>query len=211
MPILRIWDETRQTYQEVSALVGPQGPEGPAGADGVPGPVGATGQAATIQVGATTTGEPGTNAAVTNSGTSSAAILNFTIPRGATGEPGQTGPAGPNEVSTSTNSVINGLLKGAAGKVAQAEAGTDYEAAGAAASAVATHNTTADAHSELLAGKADASHTQAASTIPAGTLAGQVVANSTGQTYSTSLLRNSRLVSVETAPTVNGEICWTYE
>lgn len=130
---------------------------------------------------------------------------------GADGAPGEQGPAGPNEMSTSTDSSITGLLKGASGKVAQAVAGEDYEAAGTAASAIATHNAAADAHSELLAGKANTGHTQAASTITAGTLAGQVVANSSGQTYSTSLLRNSRLVSVETAPTVNGEICWTYE
>lgn len=55
------------------------------------------------------------------------------------------------------------------------------------------------------------SHNQAASTITAGTFAGQVVANSSGQTPGTSLLRNSKLVSAETDPTVNGEINWTYE
>ena len=134
---------------------------------------------------------------------------------GVDGAPGEQGPAGPNEVSTSTDSSITGLLKGASGKVAQAVAGEDYEAAGTAegliVQAMTAHNAAADAHSELLAGKANTGHTQAASTITAGTLAGQVVANSSGQTYSTSLLRNSRLVSVETAPTVNGEICWTYE
>ena len=54
-------------------------------------------------------------------------------------------------------------------------------------------------------------HDQAASTITAGTFAGQVVANSSGQTPSTSLLRNSKLVSVETNPTISGEICWQYE
>lgn len=58
---------------------------------------------------------------------------------------------------------------------------------------------------------AASAHNQAASTVTAGTFAGQVVANSSGQTYSTSLLRNSKLVSAETNPTVNGEICWTYE
>lgn len=89
------------------------------------------------------------------------------------------------------------------------EVGAD--AAGTASSAVATHNTAADAHADLFAAKADSSHNQAASTITAGTLGGQVVANSAGQTPSTSLLRNSKLVSTETAPTVNGEICWTYE
>lgn len=54
-------------------------------------------------------------------------------------------------------------------------------------------------------------HNQAASTITAGTFAGQVVANSSGQTPGTSLLRNSKLVSAETNPTVNGEIFWLYE
>ena len=42
------------------------------------------------------------------------------------GPTGATGPAGPNEVSTATDSSITGLLKGANGKVAQAVAGTDY-------------------------------------------------------------------------------------
>lgn len=60
-------------------------------------------------------------------------------------------------------------------------------------------------------GAAAASHDQAASTITAGTFAGQVVANGSGQTPGTSLLRNSRLVSADTNPTVNGEICWTYK
>lgn len=45
----------------------------------------------------------------------------------------------------------------------------------------------------------------------AGTFAGQVVANSGGQAVGTSLLRNSKLVSADTNPTVNGEICWTYK
>ena len=44
-----------------------------------------------------------------------------------------------------------------------------------------------------------------------GTLGGQVVANSSAQTPGTSLLRNSKLVSSDTTPAVNGEIYWTYE
>ena len=51
----------------------------------------------------------------------------------------------------------------------------------------------------------------AASKIAAGTFAGQVVANSSGQDAATSLLRNSKLASSETDPTVNGEINWAYE
>lgn len=68
-----------------------QGPPGPQGQQGEPG------AAATVTVGTVTTGEPGTDAIVTNSGTESAAVLNFTIPRGATGAagaPGQQGPKG---------------------------------------------------------------------------------------------------------------------
>ena len=81
MPILRIWDEESQSYQEIAALVGPQGP---AGADGAPGQ------------------------------------------DGADGAPGEQGAAGPNEVSASTATSFNGLLKGNGSVVAQAVAGTDY-------------------------------------------------------------------------------------
>jgi len=59
------------------------------------------GSAATVNIGTTTTGAAGTNASVTNSGTTSAAVFNFTIPRGATGA---TGAAGPNSVTSATTS-----------------------------------------------------------------------------------------------------------
>jgi microcystin-dependent protein len=62
---------------------------GPPGAQGLPGP---QGPAATIAVGQTITSPAGQNANVTNSGTSQAAVFNFTIPRG------QTGPQGPQGV-----------------------------------------------------------------------------------------------------------------
>ena len=42
------------------------------------------------------------------------------------GKTGPQGPAGPNEITVNTATSINGLLKGANGKVAQAEGGTDY-------------------------------------------------------------------------------------
>ncbi len=58
------------------------------------GPTGAGGPAATITVGTVTTGAPGSSASVVNAGTTSAAVLNFTIPAGATGPQGATGPAG---------------------------------------------------------------------------------------------------------------------
>ena len=103
---------------------GKTGPQGPAGPGVTPG--GTTGQVlakksntnydtewidnsgggstVSVNVGETTTGEPGTNASVTNSGDETNVVLNFTIPRGKTGpqgpqgEPGadgKTGPQGP--------------------------------------------------------------------------------------------------------------------
>ena len=56
------------------------------------GPTGATGTAATLAVGTVTTGDPGSGASVTNSGTPQNAILDFTIPQGATGPTGPTTP-----------------------------------------------------------------------------------------------------------------------
>ncbi len=44
-----------------------------------------------LKVGKTTTGEPGTNAVVVNSGTEERVVLDFTIPRGDTGESPQIG------------------------------------------------------------------------------------------------------------------------
>lgn len=52
---------------------------------------GESGSAATIEIGTVATGAPGTEASVTNSGTSNAAILNFVIPRGEKGNPGSSG------------------------------------------------------------------------------------------------------------------------
>ena len=74
---------------------GERGEQGPAGADGAQGPQGDPGQAATIQVGEVTTGEPGSKAQVTNSGSENAAVFDFVIPRGEPGPKGDTGAAGP--------------------------------------------------------------------------------------------------------------------
>ena len=59
--------------------------------------------------------------------------------------------------------------------------------------------------------KAASKPSYTASEIAAGTFTGQVVANANGQTAAESVLRNSKLVTTDTNPTVNGEIYWTYE
>ena len=69
-------------------------PAGTTGATGANGATGADGTAATVQVGTTTTGAPGTNASVTNAGTESNAVLNFVIPAGTTGATGANGATG---------------------------------------------------------------------------------------------------------------------
>lgn len=77
-------------------LVGPKGDKGDTG------DTGPAGEAATITVGTTTTGAEGTSASVVNSGTTSAAILDFTIPRGDTGATGPQGDAATIAVGTVT-------------------------------------------------------------------------------------------------------------
>ena len=67
---------------------GPQGPagiQGPTGPQGVQGEPGPAGEADTITIGTVTTGEPGTDASVTDVGSGSNHILDFVIPRGADG------------------------------------------------------------------------------------------------------------------------------
>jgi hypothetical protein len=65
--------------QGVAGVAGANGSQGPPGTAGAPGPAGA---AATITAGNTSTSAPGSNAAVTQRGTPSAAIFDFSIPRG---------------------------------------------------------------------------------------------------------------------------------
>lgn len=85
---------------------GPQGLQGPKGDKGDTGATGAPGAAATIRIGNVYTGAPGTNVSVSNSGTSTNAVLNFTIPRGNPGADG--GVTVDAELSsTSTNPVQN--------------------------------------------------------------------------------------------------------
>ena len=65
---------------------------------GSAGPQGPAGQAATIQIGSVTSGDA---PAVTNSGTETAAVLDFVLqqgpagPKGPKGDPGEQGPQGP--------------------------------------------------------------------------------------------------------------------
>jgi hypothetical protein len=75
------------------------------GGSGSVGATGPAGPAATVAVGTVATGAAGSAASVTNAGTSSAATLDFTIPRGDTGvagAAGATGATGPSGVVAAT-------------------------------------------------------------------------------------------------------------
>lgn len=126
-----IWDGVNSAWVNNGPLQGAQGPQG------VPG------SAATIEIGTVTTAPAGSDAAVTNSGTSSAAVLNFTIPQGATGPqgpagvdgspgpagadgaPGATGPQGEPGQDATINGVTTLTLK-AAGGIKGTQSGSTY-------------------------------------------------------------------------------------
>lgn len=89
-------------YYTLSDVTGTEPPSSPwvllveKGGDGT------DGAAATIAVGSVSTGEPDSEAEVTNSGSSSAAVLDFVIPRGDTGGQGIPGEAATVSVGSTT-------------------------------------------------------------------------------------------------------------
>ena len=88
------------------------------------GPPGPPGTAATIQVGTVTTGAAGSNATIVNSGDTTNAVFNFTIPRGDTGI-GAQGPVGPPGPSVQGPPGVQGNpgIQGAPGSVIIAGSG----------------------------------------------------------------------------------------
>ena len=175
------------TPEQLEALRGPQGIQGPPGQDGEPGATGPEG------------------------------------PQGPKGDPGETGPQGP---------AGQDGVDGATGPAGRGITGVSYSSS--------TNKWTisySDGSSEQITGPAiptqlselaeDSSHrtvtdtevsgwntakSQAAAAMPksGGTFTGTIKAGSSYQSYSTSLMRNSKLVSSDTTPSVNGEINWTY-
>ena len=103
-------DTGPQGEQGPQGATGPQGPNGDKGDTGPKGEKGDTGAAASIKIGTVTTGAAGSNASVTNSGTASNVVLDFTLPRGEDGADG--GIVVDTALSdTSTNPVQNKVIK----------------------------------------------------------------------------------------------------
>ncbi|MEE0508751.1 collagen-like protein [Phascolarctobacterium succinatutens] len=98
--------------QGAQGIQGPRGIQGEQGERGVQGLQGPAGNAATITIGNVTTSAPGTSASVTNRGTSSAAVLDFVLPKGKDGADG--GVTVDEALSnTSVNPVQNRAVKAA--------------------------------------------------------------------------------------------------
>lgn len=105
-------DKGDRGEQGAQGIQGPRGIQGEQGERGVQGAQGPAGNAATITIGSVTTSAPGTSAQVTNRGTSSAAVLDFVLPKGKDGADG--GVTVDEELSaTSTNPVQNRAVKAA--------------------------------------------------------------------------------------------------
>lgn len=86
-----------------------KGPKGDPGTDGANGADGKDGVSPTIAVGTVTTGNPGTPVSVTNGGTSTNVVLNFRIPKGATGDKGAKGDKGDTGFAVNIASELNNI------------------------------------------------------------------------------------------------------
>jgi hypothetical protein len=96
----------------------PEGVQGQQGIQGIPG------DAATVAAGTTTTGAAGSSASVTNSGSSSAAVFDFTIPQGIQGVQGIQGIQG---VKGDTGEGV--AIGGTAGQILTKASSTNYDTA----------------------------------------------------------------------------------
>lgn len=122
---------TGATHWQPLALQGATGPQGAKGDTGAQGPTGATGPqgaAATVDIGTTTTGNPGTSASVTNSGSTGAAVFNFVVPQGPTGATGAQGPKGDTGATGPTGPTGPGVAPGgSAEQVLTKNSATNYD------------------------------------------------------------------------------------
>ena len=103
------------SWTNVGPIRGPEGEEGPQGSQGESGENGAPGNngaAATVSVGTTTTLAAGSQATVTQTGTSAARVFNFGIPRGADGSGGSGGGGGTLSAALTIDTTVGNLSGG---------------------------------------------------------------------------------------------------
>ena len=175
------------TPEQLEALRGPQGIQGPPGQDGEPGATGPEGPQGPK-------GDPG------ETGPQG--------PAGQDGVDGATGPAGRGITGVSYSSSTNKWTISYSDGSSEQVTGPAIPTKLSELSEDTTHRTVTDTD---ISGW-NTAKSQAAAAMPksGGTFNGTIKAGSSYQSYSTSLLRNSKLVSADTTPSANGEIYWTY-
>lgn len=104
---------------------GSTGATGATGQKGDTGNTGASGAAATITLGTVSTASAGSNVSITNSGTTSAAVFNFSIPRGDKGDQGNIGNTGATGSAGAAGAGI--ATGGTTGQFLQKQSGTNYD------------------------------------------------------------------------------------
>jgi hypothetical protein len=137
---------------------GSEGPKGDAGDAGAQGPKGDPGDNAAISVGTVTTGVPESNVTVTNSGTTTNAVLNFSIPRGATGEAANLGDNAGEDLGTAAAGVSTSASRQDHVHNMPSAADVGADASGSAAAA----QTAAQSYADGLASNYDAAGSAAA-------------------------------------------------
>lgn len=146
---------------------------------GIPGPSGS------VTVGTVTTGAAGTSVSITNSGTASAAVLNFTIPRGNTGDNGNaatiavgtvtTGSPGSSatvtNAGTSSAAVFNfAIPAGTAGAAATVSVGSVTTGAAGSSASVSNAGTSAAAVLNFTIPRGDEGYPGTAATVSVGSV-----------------------------------------
>ena len=194
--------QTFQQKYDAGQLTGPagqdgkDGPQGPAGQDGAQGPTGPRG----IQGPTGPQGIQGPKGDPGETGPQG--------PAGADGAPGATGPAGRGITGVSYSSATNLWT------ITYSDGSSDQVTGPAIPTQLSqltedsSHRTVTDKEKSGW----NTAKTQAAAAMPktGGTFTGTIKAGNSYQAPGTSLLRNSKLVSADATPTVNGEIFWTY-
>ena len=215
-----IWSESQQDYTSVGKLQGPQGVKGDTGATGATGPAGADGEDGAdggyYQPSVDESGNLSWTAS--KSGMPAVAGKNIRGPQGVKGDTGATGPAGVDGATGPAGRGITGVSYSSSTNkwtISYSDGSSEQVMGPAIPTKLSelaedtTHRIVTD--TEISGWNTAKSQAAAAMPKSGGTFTGTVKAGGASyESYSTYLLRNTRLSSSDTTPTVNGEICWTY-